>query len=95
MIEEWMEMRSVMKVVGVNDATLEQCVRLAGRDRVIITRNGVPIAVLVRVKGLDMEQLELGYSDRFWTLIRHRRGQGLIKRRELEKRLGTKKQSLP
>jgi hypothetical protein len=41
----------------------------------------------VGVQGLDLEQIELGYSDEFWSLIRQRRGQRTISREELEKRL--------
>jgi hypothetical protein len=39
------------------------------------------------VKGLDLEQLELGQSDEFWSLIRARRKQRTISREELEERL--------
>jgi prevent-host-death family protein len=76
-----------VKKVGIQDADLEECVRQAQEERVVLTRNGKPVAVLVGVKGLDWEQLELGYSDAFWSLIRARRGQPTISRQELEKRL--------
>ena len=76
-----------MKIVGIQDANLEKCVRQAQRERVVLTRKGKPIAVLVGVKGLDWEQIELGHSDEFWSLIRARRGQRTISRKELEKRL--------
>jgi len=76
-----------MKNIGIEKAKLEDCVRQAQRERVVLTRNGKPVAVLVGVKGLDWEQLELGHSDEFWSLIRARRGQRTISREELEKRL--------
>jgi prevent-host-death family protein len=76
-----------VKVVGITEANLEECVQQAQRQRVVLTRKGKPIAVLVGVKGLDWEQLELGYSDEFWSLIRARRGQRTISREELDKRL--------
>jgi prevent-host-death family protein len=76
-----------VKIVGIQDANLEKCVRQAQRERVVLTRKGKPIAVLVGVKGLDWEQIELGHSDEFWSLIRARRGQRTISRKELEKRL--------
>jgi hypothetical protein len=47
----------------------------------VLTRNGKPLVVLVGVKGLDWEQLELGYSDEFWPLIRRRRRQRTISRK--------------
>jgi hypothetical protein len=40
-----------------------------------------------RGRDLDEEQLQLGSSDRFWTLMRERRGQKTISRAELEARL--------
>jgi len=76
-----------MKNIGIEKAKLEDCVRQAQRERVVLTRNGKPVAVLVGVKGLDWEQLELGHSDEFWSLIRARRGQRTISREELAKRL--------
>jgi prevent-host-death family protein len=76
-----------VKIVGIQEANLEECVQQAQRERVVLTQKGKPVAVLVGVKGLDWEQLELGYSDEFWSLIRARRGQRTIGREELEKRL--------
>jgi prevent-host-death family protein len=76
-----------VKVIGVQQANLEECIRQAQRERVVVTRNGKPVAVVVGVQGLDLEQIELGYSDEFWSLIRQRRGQRTISREQLEKRL--------
>lgn len=47
----------------------------AQRERVMITRAGKPVALLIGSEGLDEEQLELGYSDKFWQLIAQRRKQ--------------------
>ena len=41
----------------------------------------------VGVEGMDEEQVQLGSSDKFWTLIEKRRRQGTIGRAELEKKL--------
>jgi antitoxin (DNA-binding transcriptional repressor) of toxin-antitoxin stability system len=76
-----------VKVIGVQEANLEECVRQAQDERVVLTRKGKPVALLVGVQGLDLEQIELGQSDEFWKLIRGRRGQKTISRAELEKRL--------
>jgi hypothetical protein len=76
-----------VKVIGLQDANLEQCVHDAQEERVLFTRKGKPIALLVGVKGLDLEQIELGQSDDFWTLIRKRRREKTINRAELERRL--------
>ncbi len=72
-----------MRVVGIQEAKLEKCIKDAQRERVVITRNGKPVAVVVGVEGLDLEQVELGHSDAFWTLIRERRRQKRLSRAEL------------
>ena len=76
-----------MKVVGLQEANLEECVRQAQGEGVVITRNGKPVAVLVGVQGMDLEQIELGQSDEFWKLIQERRRQKTIGSAELAKRL--------
>jgi len=39
------------------------------------------------VEKLDEEQLELGRSDQFWSLIRERRRENTLSRAELEERI--------
>ncbi len=78
-----------MKVIALPEADLAACVRAAQDERVVLTRDGKPVAVLVGVEGLDLEQVELGNSDRFWELIRERRREPTISRSELEKRLAS------
>ena len=70
--------------VGLEQATLEACVVEAQHDRVIVTRNGVPVALVVGVEGLDAEQVLLGSSDPFWRMIAERRSQATMDRAELE-----------
>jgi hypothetical protein len=76
-----------VKVIDVQEADLEECIRAARRERVVLTRKGKPITLLVGVEGLDLEQLELGHSETFWNFIRQRRKQKTMGREELEKRL--------
>jgi hypothetical protein len=76
-----------MKVVGVQGADLAKCVRQSQRERVVLTRKGKPVAVLLGVAGLDLEQVLLGQSDEFWSLIRQRRAQKTMTRAELDRRL--------
>ena len=66
---------------------MEVCIKNARRGRVVVTRKGKPVALVVGVEGLDEEQLQLGSSEKFWTLIDDRRRQRTISRMELEKRL--------
>lgn len=76
-----------MKVVGLEQATLDSCVSEAQRERVVITRRGKPVALMVGVEGMDEEQLQLGSSDKFWTLIEERRKQKMVSRAELEQKI--------
>jgi len=78
-----------MKMVGLEQATLDTCVNDAQHGRVVITRKGKPVALIVGIEGMDEEQLELGSSDKFWTLIAERRTQKTINRAELEQNINT------
>lgn len=77
-----------MKMVGLEQADLDACVQAAQHERVVITRGGKPVALIVGVEGMDAEQLDLGSSDEFWALISERRSQKTISRAELERKLG-------
>jgi antitoxin (DNA-binding transcriptional repressor) of toxin-antitoxin stability system len=77
-----------LKTLGIEQATLDVCVREAQDDRVLITRDGRPVAMVVGLAGLDDEQLELGASDEFWRLIAARRRQPTISREELDRLAG-------
>lgn len=76
-----------MKVMNLERATLDTCIRESQSERVVITREGKPVALIVGVEGLDKEQLELGTSDGFWKLISERRNQRTLSRAGLEERL--------
>ncbi|HXU35095.1 MAG TPA: hypothetical protein VN937_01945 [Blastocatellia bacterium] len=76
-----------MKVMNLERATLDTCIRESQSERVIITREGKPVALILGVEGLDKEQIEFGISDKFWKLIGQRRSQGTLSRAELEQRL--------
>ncbi len=76
-----------MKSLPIERADLEACVRESQRGRVLVTRDGAPVAIVVSVAGLDAEQIELGADASFWSMIEERRGQETIDRAELERRL--------
>jgi antitoxin (DNA-binding transcriptional repressor) of toxin-antitoxin stability system len=59
----------------------------AQQERVILTRDGHPIALLVAIEGMDEEQIRLSSSPEFWKLIEERRREKTISREELERRL--------
>lgn len=76
-----------MKALRVESTTLDACVDEAQHERVVLTQDGRPVAVVVGVEGLDMEQVELGSSETLRRLMTERRQQGTIDRAELEHRL--------
>jgi antitoxin (DNA-binding transcriptional repressor) of toxin-antitoxin stability system len=76
-----------MKVVRIEQTKLEDCIRDSRRHRVIVTRKGKPVALIVGVEGMDLEQVELGLSDKFLSLVGQWRKQKTVTRKELEKRL--------
>jgi PHD/YefM family antitoxin component YafN of YafNO toxin-antitoxin module len=76
-----------MKTIGIDQTSLDDCVRDAQQERILLTRGGVPVALVVGLEGFDAEQLELGSSDALWKLIAERRAQGTMSRAELERAL--------
>jgi antitoxin (DNA-binding transcriptional repressor) of toxin-antitoxin stability system len=76
-----------MKTIAYKEADLGACIEEAQRERVLITRDGRPVVLIVGVEGMDEEQLQLGNSDEFWTLISERRRQKTRSRAQLEERL--------
>jgi antitoxin (DNA-binding transcriptional repressor) of toxin-antitoxin stability system len=76
-----------MKMVAIEKTDLNACVTAAQADRIVVTRKGRPVALIVGVDGLDAEQVELGSSDAFWQLIGERRKEKTITRAELEREL--------
>ncbi len=73
-----------MKMINLEQATLGACVNDAQRERIVITHNGQPVALIVGIEGMDEEQLQLGSSDKFWRLMTERREQKSINRAKLE-----------
>jgi antitoxin (DNA-binding transcriptional repressor) of toxin-antitoxin stability system len=76
-----------MKTVAMEASTLDTCVAEAQQERVILTRDGHPIALLVAIEGIDEEQIRLSSSPEFWKLIEERRREKTISQKELERRL--------
>jgi antitoxin (DNA-binding transcriptional repressor) of toxin-antitoxin stability system len=76
-----------VKTLAIEKTNLASCVSAAKSGRVLVTKKGKPVALLVNVNGLDAEQIELGTSDKFWKLITTRRQEKTISRAELEARM--------
>lgn len=73
--------------IDLKQADLDTCVHDAQRERVVITRDGKPIVLIIGVEGIDEEQLQLGSSDKFWRLIAERRSQKTMSRVQLEQNI--------
>lgn len=60
-----------MKVLAIREAKAGLSATLddAQRERVLITRNGKPSAILVGVEGRDFEDVMLMSNPRFWSMI--------------------------
>ena len=71
--------------MDLRQATVDTFVNNAQRERIILTRNGKPVALIIGVEGMDEEQLQLGSSAKFWRLIAERRAQKTMTRAQLEK----------
>jgi antitoxin (DNA-binding transcriptional repressor) of toxin-antitoxin stability system len=82
-----------MTTVDIQKGTLESCVDKSQSERVIVTRKGTPVALVVSVKGLDKEQIELGSNDKFWKMIQARRKDRTVDRQELERMIKAKRKS--
>ena len=76
-----------MKVISLKETSLDACVKDAQNERIVITRDGKPVALMVGVSGLDAEQLELGSSTKFWELISQRRKETALTRSQLDKKI--------
>ena len=76
-----------MKVLKIQDVNIDACVQAAQGEGIVLTKDGSPVAVVLGVEGMDLEQLELSQSSKFWKLIKERRKRPTISRKELEKRL--------
>lgn len=76
-----------MVTIDLRQANLDTCVNDAQHERIIITRNGKPVALIIGVEGMDAEQLQLGSNDKFWKLVAERRTQKTLTRAQLEQSL--------
>jgi len=64
-----------MKLIGVGEAQagLSSLVEQAQKERIILTRHGKPVAMLLGIKGRDLEDLLLAQDPAFRSLIADRR----------------------
>ena len=79
-----------MKTIPANELTtnLDAVLTSSQSERIVISREGKPCAVLVGIQDYDAEDLQLATSPDFWLMIRQRRQEGSsIPLAEVEARL--------
>lgn len=78
-----------MKVIELQqvETPLRTCLEEAQKERVLITRNGKPTALITGVEGYDLEDVMNASDPAFWEMIEERRKQPTMNRAELERRL--------
>ena len=84
-----------MRSIGLKETNLDACVQEAQDEKIVITRDGKPVALVLGVAGLDSEQVELGSSAEIWELITHRRQQRTFTREQLEQKIGQRGKRRP
>lgn len=80
-----------MKSVTVRKAReqLARVCNISQRERVVITRNGQPFALVVGVEGKGMEDIALENDPKFWAMIEERRRSAkYIPLEQVERELG-------
>ena len=69
-----------MKTINVRDLQqhVRDCVKASQRDRLVVTRHGIPTALIIGVEGTDWETLALQTNPSFWRMIEKRRSDKTI-----------------
>ena len=77
-----------MKTISVRDLQqrLRSCVNVSQRDRVVVTRHGIPTALIIGVEGSDWDTLALQTNPAFWRMIEKRRTEPTISLARMKKR---------
>ncbi len=78
-----------MKTINVRDLQkkIRETVETAQKERVVLTRRGDPVALVVGLEGMEWEDVVLQTSRPFWKMIEKRRKQKTVSLREMRGRL--------
>lgn len=81
-----------MKTIAVRELQkkIKETISESQKDRVIITRNGKPAAILIGVDGQQWESVILETDPGFWRMIKQRRKEPTLSYDELLSRLEKK-----
>ena len=69
-----------MKTINVRELQkrVRDCVKASQRTRVVVTRHGIPTALIIGVEGTDWETLALQTNPSFWQMIERRRSEKTV-----------------
>ncbi len=69
-----------MKTINVRELQkhVRGCVKASQGSRVVVTRHGIPTALIIGVEGTDWETLTLQTNPSFWRMIDRRRSENTI-----------------
>ena len=76
-----------MKTINVRELQkrVRGCVKASQRDRLVVTRHGIPTALIIGVEGTDWETLALQTTPSFWRMIEKRRAEKTISFERMKK----------
>ena len=83
-----------MKTIPANElqTNLDAVLNSSQSERILISREGKPCAVLVGIQDYDAEDVELAMSSDFWRMIHQRRTEGSsVPLAEVEARLTSRR----
>ena len=82
-----------MKTVSIRELQqhVRDCVKASQRNRVVITRHGIPAALIIGVEGTDWETLALQTNPSFWRMIEKRRSETALSLKTMRKLIKTEK----
>ena len=82
-----------MKTISVRELQkrVRDCVKASQRNRVVVTRHGIPIALIIGVEGADWETLALQTNPSFWRMIEKRRAEKALSLETVRKFVNTGK----
>ncbi len=82
-----------MKTINVRELQkhVSGCVKASQRGRVVVTRHGIPTALIIGVEGTDWETLALQTNPSFWRMIEKRRSEKTVSFETMRRSLNLRK----
>lgn len=82
-----------MKTINVRELQkhVRGCVRASQRNRVVVTRHGIPTVLMIGVEGTDWETLALQTNSSFWRMIEKRRAENTISLEVMKRLVNTRR----